>query len=554
MLDKKYEALLDAHIRQYRKENQFIEFKSNFVKAINLGKYISALSNSATLNNEDYGYLYFGVADETLEIIGTKFDVSATMVCNKENGNSRQPLELYLRQYITPKINFSINEVTVSNGKRIVVFEIPAAKGEPTCFMNIPYVRVDSCVTDLRPYTDWMRYIYNSKIDWSSGIIEDATISDLDPDAIRVARIGYKERNPEVADRIDSWPDAVFLDRARLTIGGKITRAAMLLLGKSESSHKLDHNAQIVWKLHTKTETAGEIFTIPFILATTALRSKIRNYQFKIYPDNVLIPAEVWKYDNRNILEGLHNCIAHQDYLRDERIIVTERDNTLTFENSGSFFEGEYEDYIEGEVTPKKYRNSFLANAMVNVKMIDTRGLGIHWMFQRQRQRYLPMPEYNKSLTDRVRLTIQGYVIDLDYSLMLMNASALDLTTVYLLDKVQKEQPISDKAASYLKKLKLIEGRKPHYHISKQVAGLTHNEVNYTKMKGLDDSYYKHMIITALTQHGPRNTQFFRELLYDKLPDLLTVAQKNDKVKNMLAALRRAGLVRSENYLWHLSK
>lgn len=328
----------------------------------------------------------------------------------------------------------------------------------------------------------------------------------------------------------------------------------MLLLRKSESSHKLDHNAQIVWKLHTKTETAGEIFTIPFILATTALRSKIRNYQFKIYPDNVLIPAEVWKYDNRNILEGLHNCIAHQDYLRDERIIVTERDNTLTFENSGSFFEGEYEDYIEGEVTPKKYRNSFLANAMVNVKMIDTRGLGIHWMFQRQRQRYLPMPEYNKSLTDRVRLTIQGYVIDLDYSLMLMNASALDLTTVYLLDKVQKEQPISDKAASYLKKLKLIEGRKPHYHISKQVAGLTHNEVNYTKMKGLDDSYYKHMIITALTQHGPRNTQFFRELLYDKLPDLLTVAQKNDKVKNMLAALRRAGLVRSENYLWHLSK
>ena len=134
MLDKKYEALLDAHIRQYRKENQFIEFKSNFVQAINLGKYISALSNSATLNNEDYGYLYFGVADETLEIIGTKFDVSATMVSNKENGNSRQPLELYLRQYITPKINFSINEVTVSNGKRIVVFEIPAAKGGTNMF------------------------------------------------------------------------------------------------------------------------------------------------------------------------------------------------------------------------------------------------------------------------------------------------------------------------------------------------------------------------------------------------------------------------------------
>ncbi len=554
MTDKQYADRLDSTIAEYGKENQFIEFKSNYQDAYRLGKYISALSNGATLNNEEYAYLYFGVDDNTLEVKGTSFDASSTMVSNKENAKSKQPLELFLRQYVTPKINFSIQEFKANNGSRVVMFEIPAAKGEPTNFMNNPYIRVDSSVTELRPYVDWMRQIYNSSVDWSREIIEDATIDDLDPDAIRVARIGYKERNPDLAEEVDNWKDSTFLDRAKITLGGRITRTAMLLLGKSESSHKLDHNAQIVWKLHTSNEAAGEIFTIPFILATTALRGKIRNYQFKIYPDNVLIPAEVWKYDNRNILEGLHNCIAHQDYFRNERIIVTEKDNVLTFENGGSFYEGDYEDYIEGEVTPKKYRNPFLANAMVNIKMIDTRGLGIHWMFQRQRKSYLPMPEYDKSLSNSVKLTIQGYVIDIAYSLMLMNATSLDLTTVYLLDRVQKHQPISDEAVLLLRKMKLIEGRKPNYHISRQIAKITHSEAQYTKMKGLDDNYYKSLIISALQQHGPQKIGFFKELLFDKLPDLLTDVQKTSRVKNLLAALRRTGKVKSaKGKLWTLS-
>ena len=543
MTNKQCADRLDAHIREYGKENQFIEFKSNYQDAYRLGKYISALSNGATLNNEDYGYLYFGVEDNTLDVKGTTFEASSTMVSNKENAKSKQPLELYLRQYTTPKINFHIREITANNGKRVIMFEIPAAKGEPTNFMNVPYIRVDSSLTELRTYPDWMRQIYYSTTDWSKEIIDNATLDDLDTEAIQLARTGYKERNPDLTDEVDKWTDSTFLDRAKITIKGNITRTALLLLGKSESAHKLDHNAQIVWKLHTDTESAGEIFTIPFILATTALRSRIRNYQFKIYPDNVLIPAEVWKYDNRNILEALHNCIAHQDYLRNERIIVTERENVLTFENGGSFFEGDYEDYIEGDVTPKKYRNTFLANAMVNIKMIDTRGLGIHWMFQRQRRSYLPMPEYDKSLTNSVKLTIQGYVIDLDYSFMLMNATSLNLTTVYLLDKIQKHQPIPDEAAILLKKQKLIEGRKPNYHISKQVAKITHNEVHYTKMKGLDDNYYRGLILSALKQHGPKKTRFFRELLYDKLPEVLKHEQKVSKVKNLLSSLRISGQI-----------
>ena len=389
--DMQYIQLLKKQILEIGKEVRFLEFKSNYQDSDRLGKYISALSNGACLDNKEAGYLYFGVEDETLELKGTSFDVSRL----KAKGN--QNLEIYLRQYITPKINFKIEEFCDTDGKRFVVFVIPAAKEEPTCFMNIPYVRVDSSVTDLRPYTDWMRTIYNSQKDWSAGIVPEATINDLDQYAIAKALEGFCQRFPDKADEAARWDKTTFLDKAKVTIDGQITRAALLLLGKEESAHHLDYNAQIVWRLRTEKENAGEIFTTPYLLSTSFLMNKIRNYRMKIFPNNSLIPAEVWKYDTKSILEALHNCIAHQDYRRNERIVVTEEQECLVFENAGSFYEGSFEDYIDGKKTPKKYRNHFLAQAMVNLKMIDTQGFGIHDMFQRQKDRYLPMPDYDKS-------------------------------------------------------------------------------------------------------------------------------------------------------------
>jgi ATP-dependent DNA helicase RecG len=519
------------------KECRWLEFKSNHQDPYHLGKYISALSNGACLDNQDFGYLYFGVEDNTLELQGTTFEPLKT----KAKGN--QDLELFLRQYISPKINFTIEEFHAPDSKRFVVFVIPAAKGEPTKFQGTPYVRVDSSVTELTPYVDWVRQIYNSTIDWSAVIVPEATIADLDEDAIAVARKGFYERFPDKAETAKAWDDATFLDKAKITINGNITRTALLLLGKEEATHYLGHIAQIVWRLRTPTENAGNIFTIPFLLSTSKLNDSIRNYRIKIFPNNSLIPAEVWKYDNKTVLEAMHNCIAHQDYLRNERIVVTEETDQLVFENAGSFFDGDYEQYIEGKKTPKKYRNSFLANAMVNLKMIDTQGYGIHEMFMRQRERFLPMPDYDRSDPTRVKLIVPGHVIDAHYSLLLMERADLNLTTAVLLDSVQKKKPIGDKAITKLRKLKLIEGRKPNVFISQRIAGITHQEAEYTDMKGLDDKYYQDLIIEALTQHGKLKRADINKLLLNKLPSILSQEQKLSKIGNMLTKLRRNNII-----------
>ena len=545
--DMQYIQLLKKQILEIGKEVRFLEFKSNYQDSDRLGKYISALSNGACLDNKEAGYLYFGVEDETLELKGTSFDVSRL----KAKGN--QYLEIYLRQYITPKINFKIEEFCDTDGKRFVVFVIPAAKEEPTCFMNIPYVRVDSSVTDLRPYTDWMRTIYNSQKDWSAEIVHEATINDLDQYAIAKALEGFCQRFPDNADEAARWDTTTFLDKAKVTRDGQITRAALLLLGKEESAHHLDYNAQIVWRLRTEKENAGEIFTTPYLLSTSFLMNKIRNYRMKIFPNNSLIPAEVWKYDTKSILEALHNCIAHQDYRRNERIVVTEEQECLVFENAGSFYEGSFEDYIDGKKTPKKYRNHFLAQAMVNLKMIDTQGFGIHDMFQRQKDRYLPMPDYDKSDLERVKLIMPGQVINEEYSLMLIEKTDLDLMTAVLLDRFQKGKPISEEALKMLRKKELIEGKKPNLYISKKVAKVTHQEAEYTSLKGFDDQYYRDLIVKALRDHHHLKRTDFNRLLHNKLPSVLKDEQKKNKIDNLLRSLRKNGIVVvDEHRVWHL--
>lgn len=539
-INQKYTDLLKKQFESIKKECRYLEFKSNYQEADKLGRYISAMSNGACLDHQDYAYLYFGVDDDTLEVKGTTFD------CSKVKAQGNEALELYLRRMVMPKLNFSIVEFEYEGNVRVVMFKIPAAVNEPTTYKQKPYIRVDSHVTDLTPYVDWMRQIYTSKIDWTAQIIEDATLDDLDSDAILIARKGFAEKFPQFAEDMADWSDAVFLDRANLTQDGMVTRAAMLLVGKKEKAYKLGHIAQIVWKCYQGDKTFGDIFTIPFIKSTTEVLGCIRNYRFKIYPNNSLIPAEVWKYDTRSILEGMHNCILHQDYVCNERVLVIEDDDKLTFENVGSFYEGDYEEYIMGQKTPKRYRNPFLAKAMDNVKMIDSKGYGIHNMFVRQKERYLPMPCYDDSNDSHVVMQLPGNVLDKKYSLLLMEKSDISLTEAVLLDQVQRGKRINDNAIALLRKRHLIEGRKPNIFVAKRLAQNTGRKIEYSKHKGLEAKSCESLLLNALKEHGRLSRAEIDTLLWNVLSDQLDDSQKKTKIGYLLRKLHKEGVVCNE--------
>lgn len=529
MTDSDLHILLNDLCSQPR-EQQWLEFKLNkgSITSEQIGEYISAMSNGATIANKPFGYLVWGVEDETLIVKGTNFTFE-----NAKQGN--QDLELFIRSYLHPKINFEIFEFDFS-GKHIVLLRIPSAKGEPTHFQKKPFIRIGSNKTDLRNHPNYVRIIYNSQEDWSAKIIDQASINDLDIDALKTAKEKFKERSSRATfySEIDNWDEATFLDKAKITINGKITNTAIILLGKEEASHYLlPAISEVTWKLETE-EKAYEHFGTPLLLNTTKVLQNIRNVKYKFFPDNELLSTTVNKYDTRSILEAMHNCIAHQDYSLHSRILVTEKIDKLIFSNAGSFFEGNPDEYSDGEKTPERYRNYWLANAMVNLGMIDRLGYGIHTMYLAQRNRFFPLPDYLLSEPQKVVLQIYGHAIDENYSKILIERKDLTLSQVVLLDKVQKKLPITDTAATTLKREKLIEGRKPNYYVAASVAAISDDKASYIKNKAFDKSYYKKLVIEFLTKYKQATRAELDDLLMEKLSNVLSEAQKRTKIRNLL--------------------
>jgi len=403
-------------LRALPRELEWVEFKKgNATTNERLGKYISGLSNAACITNESHAYLVFGIIDESHEVCNSTYNF-------KSRKEGKEEVELWIRRLLTPSINFQYYICNYAEDIKIEVFKIPAATRQPTQFKNFMQIRIGSNLTDLKNYPDYIRTIYNSEQDWSAIIIERATLEHLEPIAIQKAREKFKEKAVDKSfyQDIDSWDDLTFLNKAKITIDGKITNTAIILLGKPEATHLIAPAvAQITWKLDTE-EKAYQHFDPPLFLTINEVLHRIRNIKYKFFPNNQLVATEVNKYDPESILEALNNCIAHQDYSQHSRIVLTEKVHQLIFVSAGAFYDGNAEEYSFGDKTPKKYRNRWLVNAMVNLNMIDTLGYGIHKMYRSQRERFFPLPDYSNSTREEVVLEMYGHSINENYSKLLI--------------------------------------------------------------------------------------------------------------------------------------
>jgi ATP-dependent DNA helicase RecG len=446
-------------------ENEVVEFNAakkqyHFDK---IGKYFSALSNEANLLNQNEAWLIFGVKDSDKSIVGTQFRTQATDL---------QSLKLEVAKQTTNCLTFrEIYELNHPEG-RVLLFSIPPApRGIPVAWQGHYYGRDGESLGALN--IDELERIRSQSVtnDWSAGICEGAGINDLSSEALVRARSLYQKKNPTLSNEINQWDDITFLNKVKLAIRGKITRSAIILLGKSESEHFISPAiAKISWILKDKdnAEKDYQHFSCPFILSVDEVYAKIRNLKYRYINGSFgsLFPEEVEQYDPYVIREALHNCIAHQDYTLSGRINVVEReDGELFFTNVGSFIPEDVEKVIKQDAPQEQYRNPFLAQAMVTLNMIDTIGSGIKRMFTIQREKLFPMPDYNFA-DNRVLMKITGKILDLEYAKVLVQLPILSLSEVILLDKVQKQKPLSSEEVNLLQQRKLIKGESTHLHIS----------------------------------------------------------------------------------------
>jgi ATP-dependent DNA helicase RecG len=442
---------------------------------------------------------------------------------------------------LQPNVGFEIHSFDY-HGKRVVLFEINPAFDRPVRFQGHAYIRDGTSKTSLSNHPDKERRLWNLRVDWSAQICESATLADLDNGALVRARQEFVAKFPAQADLVSGWDDSTFLNKARLTIQGRVTNAALLLLGKAESSSLLSPAvARISWLLKNERneELDYEHFGPPIILNVDRVLSRIRNLKVRELPGGTLFPVELNQYDPWVIREALHNCIAHQDYGLRGRIQVVETPNSLLLTNVGSFLPGKVETVIQQDAPLEIYRNPFLADAMVNLNMIDTQGGGIKRMFQKQRSRFFPMPDYDLSEPQRVSVRIEGRILDERYARLLMRRTDLDLETIILLDRVQKRQPITRDEHRRLKEAQLVEGRFPHPVVTAEIASATGQKARHIRDKGFDNQYYRDSILQIIREHQPVSREDIDGLLLDKLPEVLSAEQKRAKVHNLLTSLAR---------------
>jgi ATP-dependent DNA helicase RecG len=521
-------------------EGECVEFKeaNDYFSTSDIGKYFSALANEANLRGLSSAWLVFGVNNRQ-QIVGTDYRRDLARL---------QSLKHQIAQDVDPNTSFrEIHELTTPEGHRVLMFEIPAApRGIPIAWKGHYHARDGESLTALSLAKQDEIRAQSLADDWSAGICAAATLADLSPEAIIKAReiftTKYSDRIP--AETIRGWDDKTFLEKAGLVVDGKIRRSCLLLLGNAESVHHLSPVvAEMSWKLEGP-EMAYEHFGPPFLLTTSLLYQRIRNIRLTLLPPGQMIPLELAKYDQRIVLEALHNCIAHQDYTRCERILVIERPTELVFQNAGSFFDGTPHDYVVSNRTPTRYRNRALAQSMVHLRMIDTMGFGIRdVMFKGQARRYFPLPDFDLTDPAHVVLRIQGRFIDENYSRALLTHDDLPWPEILALDAIQKGTEPDEETLQSLRRKGLIEGRKPALHVAAAVAAATGDTAEYIRHRAFDDAYYCDLILQYLEKFGRGTRTDFRRLILDKLSDVLSDQQKDDKIKNLLQKLRTQGKI-----------
>ena len=535
-LENIFDTLLKVHQNKVV-ESEIVEFKeaTNGFSTDKLGKYFSALSNEANLCGTTSAWIIFGVSNQG-KLLGTNYLI---------NPHTTNEVKKEISDKTSERIGLrGVYQIT-RNEKRIVMIEIPPAPlGNPVSYEGHYYERVGESLVALSP--EKRRRIEGQiQEDWSLKTIDAATLDDLDPAAIEIAREKYAQKYPNLADEMKTWDTITFLNKAKLTVRGKITNTAVILLGKSESEYLLSPSqVKIKWILKNSNEDVRDYMLVscPLLISVEDIYRRIINLKYRYIQAGTLFPSEVDQYDSYVIRESLNNAIAHQDYTQNGAITIVQTDDTLSIKNLGSFIPESVEQVILANAPETRIRNTFLASAMFNLMMVDTIGSGIKRMFTHQKDRYFPLPDYTLA-ENSVEISVMGRVLDLKYANVLAKDKSLSLQDIIMLDKVQKQKPLSDREIQYLRSKKLIEGRKPNFIISSSLAATTNQKIDHAKKKGLTTSAYETIILESLQRYKCLTRKDINGILYDVLPTNLTEKQKNTKVNHLLSHMRKTGKI-----------
>lgn len=383
------------------------------------------------LCNEEGGRLVLGMEDNyPHKVVGTSQNFKSIGILESN---------IFRDVHIRPMVY----ELYDENNRRVLVIEVPPRPyGHIFKFEDVPLMRVGE---ELLPMSDqkYISIIHEQEPDFSMQVCPDASIEDLDKEAIHRMKQKYakKQRNPS----FESLSDAQALSDLGLILDGKITNAALLLVGRKSFLEKHFPQAKIML------EYRGSESQIPFDNRT--------EYQGAFY----LIIDELWSdinlrngsvpvregayifdipYFNEEVIrEALNNAIAHRDYRRTSEIVIKQYPQRLTIINAGGFPSGVT---LENLLTvPSTPRNRLLADVLSKTGIVERSGQGVDKIFMNTLSEGKPAPDYSNSDLFKVELSLSATIED--------KAFAIFISSIQ--DSLAKEEKLSVQEVITLNKI-----------------------------------------------------------------------------------------------------
>ncbi len=510
-------------------ESENVEFKEaktqfNFNK---LGEYCAAMAN------ERGGKVVLGVSDGLpRHVVGTDAFPSVPDV-------KRDLLvELSLR--------VDVREISCPEG-RVLVFEVPSRPiGQPVRWKAKYLMRSGESLVPMTPET-LNAILAEGQPDYSGVVCSAASMADLADAAIDAFRRQWlrKSRNRSY----ESLPTEQLLSDAELLVDGKVTHAALILLGTHQALGRCLPHAEVIYEFRSAEEAihpqVRREFRQGFLTWYDELWQLIdaRN-DLQEFRDG-LFRRDIPMFDHDVIREAILNAVCHRDYRLQDSVFIRQSPKQMEIVSPGGFI---------GGVTPENilrrqaWRNRRLAEAFQKCGLVERSGQGADRMFEKSIREGKATPDYSNSDEHRVSLLIQGEVQDVRFLRFLENVAEQALAPfgvedLLVLDMLRRGREVPAPLKHRLVNLRecgVVErvgkGRGARYILSRKLYGFLGEEGKYTRHKGLDRRTNKELLLKHIREYRADGSKL-RELM-QVLPDL-----KRSQVQTLLQEMKAEGKV-----------
>jgi ATP-dependent DNA helicase RecG len=521
---EQFQAILDAA------EGTRIEFKaaSGTFHFEELIKYCVALAN------EGGGTVVLGVTDaRPRQVVGTR--------AFAEPG--RTEAGLYERLGHRVRI-----EEHLAGGQRVLMVHVPSRLlGTAWSYEGAFWMRAGDALVAMSD--EELRRIHEEAgPDFSAEICPSARIEDLDPDAVELLRRLWQRKVP--AQDIASRPLERLLADAELLVDGRVTYAALILLGTREALGRLLGQAEIIFEYRSgeapgpaadrREFRRGFLPVLDELWQALNLRNDLQHFQ------QGLFVWDVPTFDEQAVREVVLNAASHRDYRRSGSIFVRQYPRRIEIVSPGGFPSGINAENLLWEQNP---RNRRVAEVLGKCGLVERSGQGIDLIYRSCIGQGKPLPDFARTGEHSVWVTLHGEIQDPEFLRYLEEigrerTAAFNTEDFLAIDLVHRDQRVSPHLVPRLQALvdhgvieRVGRGRGTRYLLSRRFYRFLGRAGTYTRRRGLDRETNKSLLVRHIEDSAATGTTLGE--LQGVLPDL-----SRYQVQGLLRALRDEGRVR----------